>query len=50
MKIGRKISGGKYHQSRKKKKWDSINQAIMLVAISELTYSTNLKDKIDKNQ
>ena len=34
---------------RKFEKWDTINKAIMLVAISELTYSTNLKDKIILN-
>ena len=30
-------------------KWDTINKAIMLVAISELKYSNNLKVKIILN-
>ena len=34
---------------RKFEKWDTINKAIMLVAISELKYSSNLKDKIILN-
>ena len=34
---------------RKFEKWDTINKAIMLVAISELKYSNNFKDKIILN-
>ena len=35
--------------NRKFEKWDSINQAIMLVAISELKNSKNKKDKVILN-
>ena len=35
--------------NRKFEKWDTINKAIMLVAISELKYSKNLKVKIILN-
>ena len=34
---------------RKFEKWDTINKAIMFVAISELKYSNNFKDKIILN-
>ena len=34
---------------RKFEKWDTINKAIMLVAISELKYSNSFKDKIILN-
>ena len=34
---------------RKFEKWDTINRAIMLVAISELKYSNNYKDNIILN-
>ena len=34
---------------RKFEKWDTINKAIMLVAISELKYSNNYKDNIILN-
>ena len=34
---------------RKFEKWDTINKAIMLVAISELKYSNNFKEKIILN-
>ena len=34
---------------RKFEKWDTINKAIMLVAISELKYSNNFNDKIILN-
>ena len=35
--------------NREFEKWDTINRAIMLVAISELKYSNNFKDKIILN-